>query len=389
MQKNNLKSQFLLREDITYLNFGAFGACPKPVLEKQHQIQEEVEEDPTLFMTEKLPRYLKDARIALSGFLKCDPDDVVYVTNPSYGVNIVAKSLHLNSGDEVLATELEYGACDRTWEYYCRQKGAVYVRQKIRFPIESREDFISQFVQGIASKTKLIFISHITSSTGLLLPVHEICQIAKEKSIPTFIDGAHAPGQVALNLSELDPDFYTGACHKWMLAPKGSSFLYVKKELQNLLDPLLISWGYNSDNPSDSRFLDYHQLQGTKDYSAFLTVPTAINFMKENNWDDVRTECKTITQNHAERFCKLLNATPLSPVTDDFIAQLYSIRLQINAPEKLHDVLYNKYKIQVPVMPHNNTWYLRYSINAFNSNDDLDKLYDAMEEIIKNKVPVQ
>jgi isopenicillin-N epimerase len=382
MLNNNLKSQFLLRKDITHLNFGAFGACPRPVLERCHQIQEEVEEDPTHFVLEKLPGYLKEARIALSYFLTCDPDDVVYVTNPSYGVNIVAKSLQLDHGDEVLATDLEYGACDRTWEYYCRQKGAVYMRQKIRFPIESTEDFISQFLEGITPRTKLIFISHITSSTGLRLPVHEICRIAKEKGLSTFIDGAHAPGQIEVNLANLDADFYTGACHKWMLAPKGSSFLYVKKEFQNLLDPLLISWGYNSDKPSGSRFLDYHQLQGTKDYSASLSVPAAINFMKENNWDDVRAACKTITQNNATRFCKLLGATPLCPVTDDFIAQLYSINLNIDAPEKLHDTLYRKYNIQVPVMPHNNKWYLRYSINAFNSNIDLDKLYDALEEIV-------
>jgi isopenicillin-N epimerase len=382
MLNNNLKSQFLLRKDITYLNFGAFGACPRPVLERSHQIQEEVEEDPTHFVLEKLPGYLKEARIALSYFLTCDPDDVVYVTNPSYGVNIVAKSLQLDHGDEVLATDLEYGACDRTWEYYCRQKGAVYMRQKIRFPIESTEDFISQFLEGITPRTKLIFISHITSSAGLRLPVHEICRTAKEKGLSTFIDGAHAPGQIEVNLANLDADFYTGACHKWMLAPKGSSFLYVKKEFQNLLDPLLISWGYKSDKPSGSRFLDYHQLQGTKDYSASLSVPAAINFMKENNWDDVRAACKTITQNNAARFCKLLGATPLCPVTDDFIAQLYSINLNIDAPEKLHDTLYRKYNIQVPVMPHNNKWYLRYSINAFNSNNDLDKLYDALEEIV-------
>jgi isopenicillin-N epimerase len=383
MAENNLKSQFLLRKDITYLNFGAYGACPKPVLDKYHRIQEEVEEDSTHFIQEKLPEYLKDSRIALSDFLKCNADDMVYVTNPSYAVNIVAKSLRLNPGDEVLTSDLEYGACDRTWEYYCRQKGAVYVRQKIRFPIESKEDFISQFLQGITSKTKLIFISHLTSSTGLRLPVHEICAFAKEKGIPTFIDGAHAPGQVTVNLTELQADYYTGACHKWMLCPKGSSFLYVKKEWQDSLDPLLISWGYNSDNPSNSQFLDYHQMQGTKDYSPFVTVPYAINFMKENNWNSVREECKTITQDNADRFCKLLKATPLCPVTDDFIAQLYSIRLKINAPERLHGLLYEKYKIQVPVMPHNDMWYLRYSINAFNSNDDLDKLYKALEEIIK------
>ena len=385
MQTNNLKSQFFLRKDITYLNFGAFGACPKPVLERYQRFQEEVEEDPTHFMLVKLPQYLNETRTALANFLQCSSDDVVFVTNPSYGVNIIAKSLNLKVGDEVLATDLEYGACDRTWEYYCRRKGAVYVRQKIRFPITSKEDFLSQFLEGITPKTKLIFISQITSATGLRLPVHEICAFAKERGILTFIDGAHAPGQLAVNLSELQADFYVGACHKWMLAPKGSSFLYVKKELQDSLDPLLISWGYNSDHPSDSRFLDYHQLQGTKDYSAFLTVPTAINFMKENDWDSFREVCKTITQKNADRFCKLLNATPLSPVTDDFIAQLYSISLNVNSPEKLHDVLYEKYKIQIPIMLQGNTFYLRYSINAFNSSDDLDKLYEALEEITKNK----
>ena len=383
MQTNNLKSQFFLRKDITYLNFGAFGACPKPVLERYHRFQEEVEEDPTDFILVKLPRYLNESRTALANFLQCSSDDVVFVTNPSYGVNIVAKSFNLSAGDEVLATDLEYGACDRTWEYYCRQKGAVYVRQEIRFPITSKEDFLSQFLNGITPRTKLIFISHITSSTGLRLPVHEICAFAKEKGIFIFIDGAHAPGQLAINLSELQADFYVGACHKWMLAPKGSSFLYVKKDLQDSLDPLLISWGYNSDHPSNSRFLDYHQMQGTKDYAASLTVPSAIQFMQENDWDSVSEKCKTITRENADRFCKLLNATPLSPVTDDFIAQLYSISLNINAPEKLHDVLYEKYKIQIPVMPHGNKFYLRYSINAFNSNDDLDKLYEALEEITK------
>ncbi|HEY5368715.1 MAG TPA: aminotransferase class V-fold PLP-dependent enzyme [Hanamia sp.] len=382
MQTNNLRSQFLLRNDIAYLNFGAFGACPRPVLDRCHQIQEEVEEDPSYFILEKLPGYLKDARIALADFLTCDSDDVVYVTNPSYGVNIVAKSLDLKPGDEVLATELEYGACDKAWEYYCHQKGASYVRQKIRFPIDSKEDFIAQFSEGITSKTKLIFISHITSSTALRLPVHEICRIAKEKGILSFIDGAHAPGQVEANLAELDADFYVGACHKWMLAPKGSSFLYVRNELQNILDPLLISWGYNSDHPSSSRFLDYHQTQGTKDYAAFLSVPAAIDFMHENSWEQIGSACKTITQNNAERFCKLLNASPLCPINDDFIAQLYSINLKIEAPEKLHDILYNKYKIQIPVMPHGNKFYLRYSINAFNSNEDLDKLYNALEEIL-------
>lgn len=384
MLPNNLHDQFLLRKDITYLNFGAFGACAKPIFKEYQKFQLELEEEPTLFIQVNGPQYLKASRTALAQYLTCGADDVVYVTNPTYAVNIIAKSLDLKIDDEVLTTNLEYGASDRTWKYYCNKKGAKYVRQKIRFPLESKEDFLNQFLSGVTAKTKLIFISHITSSTGLKLPVEEICVFAKEKNILIFIDGAHAPGQVKINLSQLDPDFYTGACHKWMLTPKGSSFLYVRNKLQHLFDPLLISWGYESDHPSASQFLDYHQLQGTRDYSAFLTIPTAISFLEENNWDMVSKDCRMITQNNAARFCKLLHATPLSPVNDDFIQQLYSIPLKIEAPEKLHDLLYEKYKIQVPIMLHEGQFYLRYSIQAFNSNEDLDKLYVALEEIIKS-----
>jgi isopenicillin-N epimerase len=380
MQHNSLKQQFLLRDDITFLNFGAFGACPKPVFEKYQSFQSELEQEPVNFIQVKGPEYLKTARIALANFLHCNADDVVYVTNPSYAVNIIAKSFDLKPGDEVLTTNLEYGACDRTWKYYCGKKGATYVRQKIRFPLESKEDFITQFVNGITTNTRIIFISHITSSTGLRLPVEEICSIAKEKGIITFVDGAHAPGQVEVNLSTLQADIYTGACHKWMLAPKGSSFLYVNKQLQHLFDPLLISWGYESMKPSHSQFLDYHQMQGTRDYSAFLSTPAAIQFMQENNWDAVNKECRMITQNNAERFCTLLNAEPLCPVSDDFIRQIYSIPIKTKDPEKLKDVLYEKYKIQIPVMVHEDKIYLRYSIQAFNSNEDLDKLYDALKD---------
>ena len=381
MQYSNLQQQFLLRNDLTYLNFGAYGACPKVVFENYQSFQSELEQDPTQFYQANGPEYLKTARIALGKFLHCNSDDVVYVTNPSYAVNIIAKSLNLQPGDEVLTTNLEYGACDRTWKYYCEKKGASYIRQKIRFPLESKEDFLAQFLKAITAKTKLIFISHITSTTGLRLPVEEICAIAKEKGIISFIDGAHAPGQLDVNLTTLGADMYTGACHKWMLTPKGSSFLFVQQRLQHLFDPLLISWGYESPKPSHSRFLDYHQMQGTRDYSAFLTIPAAIGFMQENNWETINKTCRTITQNNADRFCTLLNATPLCPVTDDFIAQLYSIPITTNDPEKLHDVLYEKYKIQVPVMIHEDKQYLRYSIQAFNCNEDLDKLYKALKEI--------
>ncbi len=240
----NMQSLFLLKKDITYLNFGSFGACPRPVFEAYQQLQLELEEEPVQFITVKAPKYFEASRKALSDYVHCDADDLVMVVNPSYGINIIAKSLQLNKGDEILSTDLEYGALDRTWNYYCRRAGAAYVRQPITLPLIGKEKFIEEFFKGLSSKTKAVFISHITSATALIFPVKEICAIAKEKGLLTIVDGAHVPGHIPLNLQDIDADIYTGACHKWMCAPKGCSFLYVKKELQHLFDPLLISWGY-------------------------------------------------------------------------------------------------------------------------------------------------
>jgi isopenicillin-N epimerase len=376
-----LKDQFLLRDDITYLNYGSFGACPKPVFKRYQEFQLELEQEPVQFITVTGPKYLKESRTALGNYLNADADDLIFVTNPSFAVNIIAKSFSLKPGDEVLSTNIEYGACDRTWNYYCKKSGAVYKRQPIRFPLESKEDFIQQFSEGINANTKLIFISHITSSTGLRLPIEEICVLAKQKGILIFIDGAHAPGQTPVDIKALDVDMYTGACHKWMMTPKGSSFLYVKKELQHLFDPLVISWGYEALFPSHSQFLDYHQMNGTRDFSAFLTVPHAIDFMQENNWKKVSADCRKLVIDNAPELCNLLNTKPISPLTEDFILQLFSAPIKTSEPEKLKQHLYENYKIEIPVMLQNDKVYLRYSINAMNTQADLDKLFESIQKI--------
>lgn len=377
----NFKEFFLLRKDITFLNFGSFGACPKPIFEKYQQFQLELEQEPVQFITVNGLKYLETAREALAEYVHSHKDDLVYVTNPSYAVNAVAKSFNLQPGDEILTTDLEYGACDKTWEYYCKKAGARYVKQHITLPVQSKEQFVAEFFKGLSPKTKLVFISHITSSTGLRLPAEEICALAKEKGIMTFVDGAHAPGQIPLDLQNAPFDIYTGACHKWMMTPKGSTFLYVKKEYQHLVDPLVVSWGYNALFPSSSTFLDYHQMNGTRDYSAFLTIPTAIGFMKEHDWTEVAAACRKLVRDNAPAFCQLLDTTPLAPLHDDFMLQLCSAEIKTSEPEKLHRHFFDQYKIEIPVMRHGNKVYLRYSINAFNSQQDLDILFDAIKEI--------
>jgi len=215
------------------------------------------------------------------------------------------------------------------------------------------------------------------------LPVEEICAIAKEKGLLTFVDGAHAPGQVPLNLHDSPFDIYTGACHKWMMTAKGSSFLYVRKEYQQLVDPLIVSWGYKALFPSHSSFLDYHQMNGTRDYTAFLTIPAAIEFMQEHNWEQVAADCRQLVQANAPALCELLGATPLVPINDDFIVQMYSTEIKTQEPEKLHRHFFDTYKIEIPVMRQADKVYLRYSINGFNNQEDLDTLFAAIREIKK------
>ena len=376
-------SQFLLDPNITFLNHGSFGACPQPIFNEYQRFQRELESDPVHFIQKKLPVYLKQAKAPLAEFIGCNPKDFFFVPNPTVAINTVMRSLQLQPGDEILATNHEYGAMDRTWHFYCKKSGAKYVRQPITLPVVSKEQMIAEFWKGYTSKTKVIFLNHISSSTALIFPVKEICDKAQELGLITIVDGAHVPGHIDLNLTDLNPDFYTGTLHKWMLAPKGSSFLYVKKEFQDDIDPLVVSWGYESLAPSESRFLDYHEYQGTNDHSAFLCTPAVINFLKENDWNAKSEACKQIVLENYQRFCDLLQTQPIAPITSEFLGQMASIPVKTSKPAELKDLLYDQYKIQIPVMPLNDKVYVRYSINAYNTQEDLEVLYRALEDILK------
>jgi isopenicillin-N epimerase len=373
-------SPFLLDPTITYLNFGAFGACPRPIFEDYQRWQRELEFEPAQFINVTGPRYLEASRQALAAYIHCDADDVVYTTNPSYGMNIVARSFPLSPGDEILSTNLEYGACDRTWKYYCQKSGANYIRRTIRLPITSTDELIADFLAGITSRTKAIFLSQITSSTALILPVREICAAARQRGLITIVDGAHIPGHLPLDLRDLPADIYAGACHKWMMTPKGSSFLYVRRELQRLFDPLIISWGFESDDPSHSQFLDYHQRQGTRDFSAFLTIPRSIEFMRENKWSDVAAACRRLVRDNALRFCELLGSEPICPIKEEFLGQMFAIPIQTPDPDRLKRYLFQTHRVEIAINLQDNLPLMRYSINAFNSQDDLDRLYTALQE---------
>jgi isopenicillin-N epimerase len=251
-------------------------------------------------------------------------------------------------------------------------------------PISNKEQIVNEIFNGYTNKTKALFISHITSTTALILPVKEICDRAKELGLMTIVDGAHVPGHIPLKINDLNADIYTGACHKWMLSPKGASFLYVNKKLQDLFDPLVISWGYESDDPSDSKFIDYHQYQGTRDIAAFLTVPRAIDFLDENNWLEVSLNCKRLVLDNFESLCSVLGSSPICPLNSDFLGQMCSAPIKSKNEIKLKEVLFNKYKIEIPLMKSDDQLFIRMSVQCYNSQKDIDYLFNVLEELNKS-----
>jgi isopenicillin-N epimerase len=376
-----MRSKFLLSSEITFLNNGSFGACPTEVIENYQYWQRKLEEEPVQFITKTGLVALKESKQAFSKFVNCNPDNFFFTANPTTAINTIVKSLELKAGDEILTTNLEYGAIDRTWNFYCKKTGAKYLQQEISLPLVSKEQFLEEFWKGLSSKTKIISISHITSTTALILPVKEIIAKAKALGLTTIIDGAHVPGHIDLDLEKLDPDFYTGAIHKWFLAPKGCSFLYVKKKFQKAIDPLIVSWGYESDTPGHSQFLDYHEYNGTRDFSAFLPIPSIIKFREQNNWEALTKISKQMILDWYPKFCELLNTTPICPVSSEFLGQMCSIPIQTNNWLDLKETLYKKYKIEIPVMQHGSESFIRISVQPYTSEEELTYLYQTLKSL--------
>lgn len=383
----DFKSDFLLENDLIFLNHGSFGACPKPVFQAYQDWQLRLEQQPVRFLGRESDGLLAEARSALANFLNTEADNLVYTTNPTTAMNIVARSIGLQPWDEVLTTNHEYGAMDRTWRFICRQTGAKYVQQVISLPVTTSDEFIETFLSGVTSRTRVIFLSHITSQTALKFPVEEICAKAREFGLISIVDGAHAPGQIPLNLDAINADIYIGACHKWLCAPKGSAFLYAHPHIQTRLDPLVVSWGYESDNPGNSQFIDYHEWQGTRDLAAFLAVPSAIRYQQENNWPGVREQCRQLALQAQSRINALTGLHSLSPPSARWFQQMVAVHLPSQVdPEALKAYLYDQHHIEVLAHTWQSQPYMRISFQAYNQESDLHALLDATQQYLSTEV---
>ena len=375
-----MKDWFLLDPDITFLNHGSYGACSKPVFKEYQNWQQKLENQPVQFMTNRVYSALEKARESMSQFVGCDVEELVFFQNPTTAVTNVIYNLDLKPGDEVLMSNHEYGALVRAWKIWGKKTGVNIIQQDISMPVTTEENFIEDFWTGVTDQTKVIFLSHITSSTALIFPIEKIIKLAKEQNILTIIDGAHVPAHIPLNIHELGCDFYTGACHKWLCAPKGSSFLFVKKEHQDWVKPVVVSWGKDGDDPSPSEFIQNFQWQGTRDMSAFLTIPTAINFYNKEI-RPYQESCKKIIQDTCSEFPSVLNTEPIS-VGREWLAQLVAHPLPKNIPSNLKKQLWEEYQIEIPVFEWNGQAYVRVSIQVYNTQKDVDLLMSALRSLI-------
>jgi isopenicillin-N epimerase len=375
---SELRSAFLLDPNTVYLNHGSFGACPRPVFEAYQRWQLELEREPVQFLAVHAADRLRLARQTLATYLGCRADDLVFFTNPTTAINMVARSLLLAPGDEILATDHEYGALDRTWRFVCEHASANYIRHPIRLPLGSPDAVVEELWSRVTPHTRVIFMSHITSPTAVTFPVEALCLRARQAGILSIVDGAHAPGQIPLDLEALGADVYSGACHKWLCAPKGSAFLYVRSEVQPMLKPLVVSWGWESEKPSGSAFIDYHEWQGTRDLAAFLSVPEAIQFQEEHNWPEIRSACHRLAVDARRRLLRQWNQEPACDEAG--FHQMFVVRLPTGDPEGVQRRLYSNFGIEVPIQHWGDSCWMRVSIQAYNSAADLDALLEALPQ---------
>ncbi|MBI5801503.1 MAG: aminotransferase class V-fold PLP-dependent enzyme [Verrucomicrobia bacterium] len=404
---------------VTFLNHGSFGSCPLPVLEFQRELRERMERQPVKFFVRDLEGLLDEARAELAAFVGSAAEDLVFVPNATSGVNAVLRALDFQPGDELLVTDHEYNACRNALDFVAQRSGERVVVVKVPFPVPATcsrrpevssaserrlevagtgggaAEIIGPILAAVTPRTKLALLDHVTSQTGLVLPIEFLVRELNARNVDTLVDGAHAPGMVPLDLHALNAAYYTGNCHKWICAPKGAAFLHVRADRQKHIRPLVISHGANSQRTDRSRFLIEFGWMGTGDPSAALSVPKAIEVvgsMRPGGWKEVMRHNRDLALTARRVLCKALNV-PL-PCPDELIGSLAAVPIpdaKSAKPSKnplyldpLQDELLAKFSIEVPVIP----WpappnrLLRISAQLYNSLPQYEKLAGALKRLL-------
>lgn len=377
---------------ITFLNHGSFGACPLPVLQAQQQIRDQIEKQPLQFFNREYETQIDNARSSLAEFIGAPPDNLVFVPNATTGINAILRSLEFQPGDELLTTNQEYNASRNILDFVAQNSRSQVVVAQIPFPITSEDQIITAIMECVSPRTKLALLDHITSQTALIFPIQKIISLLAEKGIDTLIDGAHAPGMIPLNLQQIGATYYTGNCHKWLCAPKGSGFLYVAKHKQKTIRPAIISHGANSLRQDRSRFHLEFDWVGTIDPSPYLCIPIAIQFMRSllgNSWQELMQHNHTMALAARTIICNTLNIN--IPCPDELIGSMASIPLPQTAQDilpitsipALQNTLWQNFKIEVPIIifPQAPQQLIRISAQIYNKLSQYEYLAHTLKQL--------
>jgi isopenicillin-N epimerase len=386
------RAAMLLDPNVTNLNTGSFGPLPRVVFERVTQLRHRLAEEPMDFLLREMPGHLWHARESLAAFLHVDPHRVIFTANVTTSVNIIASSLVLATPGEILLTDHEYGAMHWCWERAAQRLGLTI--RTFPLPILAREprEIVDAACAAMSPRTRLFFFSHVLSPTGLVLPAKELCAEARRRGILTVVDGAHAPAMVPLDLDDIAADFYGANCHKWLLAPTGSGFLYLGKGSEDRLQPLQVSWGWRPDRSAlDQRDeagstprLRYYEFEGTRDICPWLAVPAALEFQQQLGFEQIRTHNERLVEYVRQRFAgiaALKLAIPTHPAMHGFLTA-YRLPADVQAPI-WRKILWERFRIEAPIVERPEGLLLRISTHFYNSEDEIDRIGHAVETILK------
>jgi isopenicillin-N epimerase len=390
MADNALAPRWGLDPGVAFLNHGSFGACPREVLEHQAALRAEMEAEPVRFLSRELDDRLDTARAALGQFLGADADDLAFVTNATSGVNAVLRSRAFAAGDELLTTDHVYGACRNTLQFVAERTGARVVVVTLPFPVPSPDAVVATVLDRVTPRTRLALLDHVTSPTALVLPVERLCAELGERGVDVLVDGAHAPGMVPLNLTTLGATYYAGNCHKWLCAPKGSAFLWVRGDRHTDVRPLTISHGASATKPGRSRFRLEFDWTGTSDPTAWLTVPAAlasVGGMLPGGWPAVMARNHALALEARRLLCAVAGTAPPCPET--MVGSLAAVILPDGLPtttigwrrpDPIQARLFDGWGIEVPVItfPAAPKRLIRISAQLYNTREQFTRLGEAL-----------
>ncbi len=383
-----------LDPEVAFLNHGSYGATPRAVLDEQAALRERMERQPVQFLGRDARLLLRHARVDVAAFVGCEPEDLVFVTNATTGVNTVLRWLKLEPGDELLTTNHAYGACKNALDATAAWTGAKVVVADVPFPLEGEQDVIDPILAAVTPRTKVAMLDHVTSPTALVFPIAHIVNELASRGVETIVDGAHVPGMLDLDITAIGAAWYTGNGHKWMCSPKGAGFLYVRRDLQASVRPLVVSHGATQPLDGVSRFQKEFEWAGTQDYSPWLCLPSSIRTvggMVPGGWDEVRSRNHALAVEAQGILCEGLGVPP--PCPPDMLGSMAAVPMPAattGSPAAGWDreawqqaLIARGYEVPVSEWPpQSGRWSIRVSCQLYNSREEYEGLVAVLREFL-------